>query len=127
MRNIELTKGNILTVLIELALPIMATSFIQMAYNLTDMLWIGKLGADAVASVGAAGMFMWFSNGLIMIARMGGQVKCGQSLGAKNSQKAGLYASNAILLAVLFAILFSTICIFASDLLIGFLHLKKYM
>ena len=125
MRNIELTKGNILTVLIELALPIMATSFIQMAYNLTDMLWIGKLGADAVASVGAAGMFMWFSNGLIMIARMGGQVKCGQSLGAKNSQKAGLYASNAILLAVLFAILFSTICIFASDLLIGFFAFEE--
>ena len=125
MRNIDLTNGRILKVLIELALPIMATSFIQMAYNLTDMLWIGKLGADAVASVGAAGMFMWFSNGLIMIARMGGQVKCAQSLGARKSEQAGLFASNALMLAIIFALVFSTICVFASDLMIGLFAFGK--
>ena len=120
MRNIDLTKGNILTVLIELALPIMATSFIQMAYNLTDMLWIGKLGANAVASVGAAGMFMWFSNGLIMVARMGGQVKCGQLLGAKKYEKAGLYAANAILFATILALGFGAISLLFSSAMIGF-------
>ena len=44
--------------LTKLALPIMATSLIQMAYNMIDMIWIGRLGSSAVASVGAAGMYM---------------------------------------------------------------------
>ena len=63
-RYINLLEGKILPSLGALALPIMAASLIQMAYNLTDMIWIGKIGSNAVASVGAAGMFMWFSNGM---------------------------------------------------------------
>ena len=30
--------------LFNLAMPIMATSFIQMAYSLTDMAWVGTTG-----------------------------------------------------------------------------------
>ena len=41
-RNINLTEGNITRALTKLALPIMATSFVQMMYNLTDMMWLGK-------------------------------------------------------------------------------------
>ena len=40
-----------------------------MAYNLTVMIWIGRIGSDAVAAVGAAGMYMWLSNGLASLAK----------------------------------------------------------
>lgn len=50
----------------------MATSLIQMAYNMTDMIWIGRVSANAVAAVGAAGMYLWLANGLAMIPRLGG-------------------------------------------------------
>ena len=60
-KNIDLLNGNILTSLTELALPIMATSLVQTAYNLTDMAWIGMVGSDAVAAVGAAAMYTWLS------------------------------------------------------------------
>ena len=43
-KNIDLVNGPVLPSLTGLALPIMATSLIQMAYNLTDMLWIGRMG-----------------------------------------------------------------------------------
>lgn len=125
MRNIVLTKGHILKVLVALAFPIMATSFIQMAYNLTDMLWIGKLGADCVASVGAAGMFSWFSNGLILIARMGGQVKAAQLLGAKDTQSAGIYASNAILFTIFLALCFGLLSLLGADVMIGFFSFEN--
>ena len=62
-KKIDLINGPILSSLTKLALPIMATSLIQMAYNMIDMIWIGRLGSSAVASVGAAGMYMWLSNG----------------------------------------------------------------
>ena len=43
-KNIDMLHGPVLPALTKLALPIMATSLIQMAYNLTDMIWIGRLG-----------------------------------------------------------------------------------
>lgn len=44
----NLTQGPILKQLFTLAMPIMATSFIQMAYSLTDMAWVGRIGSEAV-------------------------------------------------------------------------------
>ena len=41
-KSLNLLEGAILPALSALALPIMATSLIQMAYNLTDMIWIGR-------------------------------------------------------------------------------------
>ena len=81
-KTIDLLHGPVLSSLTRLAVPIMATSLIQMAYNLTDMIWIGRVGSNAVAAVGAAGMYMWLSNGLVALARMGGQVNVGYALGA---------------------------------------------
>ena len=42
----NLTHGPINRQLFNLAMPIMATSFIQMAYSLTDMAWVGRLGSS---------------------------------------------------------------------------------
>lgn len=86
-KNIDMLHGPVLPALTKLALPIMATSLIQMAYNLTDMIWIGRLGSNAVAAVGAAGMYMWLSNGLASLSKMGGQVNTGYSLGAVAAKK----------------------------------------
>ena len=55
MQKVDLLEGSIVRSLTSLALPIMATSLIQMAYNMTDMIWIGRVSANAVAAVGAAG------------------------------------------------------------------------
>ena len=41
-RYINLLEGKNLPALGALALPIMAASLIQMAYNLADMIWIGR-------------------------------------------------------------------------------------
>ena len=43
-RQVVLTEGPILKALIALALPIMATSFLNTFYSITDMAWIGMLG-----------------------------------------------------------------------------------
>ena len=69
-KQVDLLHGKIVSSLTELALPIMGTAAVQMAYNLTDMAWIGRVGASAVASVGAAGMYTWLSNGPVMLAKM---------------------------------------------------------
>lgn len=54
----NLTKGPINRQLFNLAIPIMATSFIQMAYSLTDMAWVGRLGSEAAKEAETADMFI---------------------------------------------------------------------
>ena len=42
-KRIDLTEGKITSNLIKLSIPIMATSFIQVAYNMADMIWVGRI------------------------------------------------------------------------------------
>ena len=123
--RINLLEGKILPALSALALPIMATSLIQMAYNLIDMIWIGKIGASAVASVGAAGMFMWLSNGLATLAKMGGQIKVGHALGAQKKEDASSYAQSSIQMGIVFAIGFGILSVVFADEMIGFFQLNS--
>ena len=100
-QNVNLLEGSIAGGLAKL-FPIMGTSLIQMAYNLTDMIWIGRIDSGAVAAVGAAGMYMWLSNGFSILARMGGQVLMGQTLGAGKKEEARNYACAALQLGIFF-------------------------
>ena len=124
-KHIDLLHGPVLSSLTRLAIPIMATSLIQMAYNLTDMIWIGRLGSNAVAAVGAAGMYMWLSNGLAVLSKMGGQVNTGHSLGAGDSKEAAGYAAGALQLAAFTGLLFGLLCILFSVPLIDFFKLNS--
>lgn len=123
--HINLLEGKILPALSALALPIMATSLIQMAYNLIDMIWIGKIGASAVASVGAAGMFMWLSNGLATLAKMGGQIKVGHALGAQKKEDAASYAQSSMQMGIVFAVFFGILSVVFADEMIGFFQLNS--
>lgn len=120
----NLLEGNILNKLIWLALPIMGTSFLQMAYNLVDMLWIGRLGSGPVAAVGTAGFYTWFSLSLIRLVQTGTEVKIAQYIGANNQEKAGKTAATAIWYSVVLAILFTAIVLIFSNSLIAFFGIK---
>lgn len=106
----DLTRGGIFRQLLTLALPLMAISFIQMAYNLVDILWIGRLGSQSVAAIGTVGMLMWMMNSVALISKVAAEISIGQSIGARRLDQASLYASHtttiAILLGLAFGILF---------------------
>ena len=124
-KNIDMLHGPVLPALTKLALPIMATSLIQMAYNLTDMIWIGRLGSNAVAAVGAAGMYMWLSNGLASLSKMGGQVNTGYSLGSGSRKEAAGYIANTLRFAAISGIIFGIVCMLSATPLIGFFNLNS--
>lgn len=123
-KKVDLLRGHIFTSLTGLALPIMVTALVQMAYNLTDMAWIGFVGSPAVAAVGAAGMYVWLSQGVVALAKMGGQVKVAHALGSGNIEEAAKYASGSIQMGILFAFLYGAAAIFGARPLIGFFGLS---
>ncbi len=106
MKTMKLTEGKITKNLILLALPIMGTSFLQMAYNLTDMFWIGRVGAKAVAAVGTAGFYTWLAMAFVRMAQIGAEVGVAQAIGKDNVQGAKRYARSAMQVNLLNGVLF---------------------
>ena len=109
--RIDLLNGSIPKGLFWLALPIMGSQFIEMAYNLFDTMWVGQLGNQAVTAVGTAWSYMWICQGLAMIPQIGGQVMAGQSIGEGDMAKARRYAGGAIRLMAALMLIFSAVCI----------------
>lgn len=105
----DLTQGGIFRQLFTMALPLLAISFIQMAYNLVDILWIGRLGSEAVAAVGSVGMLMWMMNSIALISKVSAEISIGQSIGAKRFDTASIYASHTTTIAVILGLIFGVI------------------
>ena len=108
-QNIDLTSGNIVDKLVRLSLPIMGTSFIQIAYSLTDMIWVGKNGSNSVAAVGTAGFYPWLAMAFIMISKIGGEIKVAQSVGEKNLKDTKNYIKSAIEINLILSTLYTLI------------------
>ena len=123
-RIFDVTEGPILKKLLILALPILLTTLSQIAYNLTDIFWIGRVDeigmieTDAVAAVGTASYFTWFAFGFILIAKIGTSVKVSHAVGKKEIENINVFAANGILLELIFGLfLAAMILIFKRDIL----------
>jgi len=124
----DLTQGPILHKLVALSLPIMATSFMQMAYSLSDTFWMGILSRDydasgAVAAVGTAALYIWLSMGLMSLGRMGAEIGVSQNIGKGDPEAAKGYAQNSLVIALVLGTIYAVIMIVARRPLIGFFNI----
>jgi len=121
----SLIQGSIFKALFRLALPVVGTSFVQMAYNMTDMIWVGRVGTRAVAAVGTAGFYTWMSMAFILIPRIGAEVGVAQSVGRQDIDEAKMYIKHSIQMVVLLALFYSSILIIFRRSLIGFFNINE--
>lgn len=121
----DLTEGPIFGKLISLAIPLMGGMLMQMLYNLTDMFWLGRLGSEAVAAAGTAGLLMWMSFAFAAFGRMGGEIGVSQNLGRGDEKKAKEFATTALTLGLVLGVLYGTVLIFAHTPLINFFNIEN--
>lgn len=121
----NLTQGPIRRQLFNLAMPIMGTSFIQMAYSITDMAWVGRLGSEAVAAIGAVGILTWMTNSISLLNKVGSEVSVGQSIGAKNEEDARSYSSHNLTIALLISLCWGLILFVFAHPVIGVYKLEE--
>lgn len=119
----NLISGNITTALFRLAIPVMGTSFIQMAYNMVDTIWIGRLGSNEVAAVGTAGFYMWLAFGFIVLAKIGAQVNVAQSIGKNDMASASTYSAAGLQSAIILGFLYTLSVYLLRYKLIGFFNI----
>ena len=114
----NLTEGPILSQLFMLAIPIMATSFVQMAYSLTDIAWVGRLGSEAIAAIGSVGLLTWMTTSLALLNKVGSEVSVAHAIGMRDERAAQGFATHNLTLSLLISFTWaSALFIFASPII----------
>jgi putative MATE family efflux protein len=84
----ELTSGSETANLLYLALPAVSTNFLQAAFNLVDIFWVGRLGAEALAAVSTATFLIWAIFSLAHLLSVGVGALVGRAVGAGEPREA---------------------------------------
>ena len=105
----------------ELAWPIIVTELLQVTYNLTDTLWLGRLSTDAVAAISLA-----FPLIFLLISVGGGFTVAGSTLvaqytGAKSERSAGTIAGQTLAFLTVIAVVVGALGFVLTDSLLGVL------
>lgn len=126
MKQIDLTKGKVFSVIAALALPIMGSSLLQFTYNIIDMIWVGRLGSNAVASIGSSSLYINIGNAINSLVVIGAGIKVAHSIGEKNNKAVKEYINSGIIINTFIGIIFGLLLFIMGKALIGFLGINNY-
>ena len=121
--KVDLLNGDIKKALIKLSIPLTLTAFIQMAYSFVDIIWIGRIGTNAVAAVGVASFLIWLANSISFIPKIGMGVYSSQAYGRGDYEKTEKILNNGYIQAVMIALIYTAIVIIFKDYFISFYKL----
>ncbi len=107
MNNFKQTN-NIKTI-VKLASPIILAQLFQIAYQITDAFWIGRLGEKAIASVAMSMPVIFFMTSLGIGLAIAGSTLTAQYFGAKNESMLSKSAAQTMLMVSAASIIFSII------------------
>lgn len=117
----DYTQGNIFKNLLKLSWPIAVTNTLMMIGPMLDMIFIGRLGSEAVADiagVGAAGTIVQLGMGAMMGLTMGMRALIARFVGAGQLADANRAVQQAFAVAVILAVLMAVVgAFFAEDLI----------
>lgn len=125
MQKVDLTKGKVASVIMLLALPIMGSSLLQFTYNIIDMMWVGKMGSNAVASIGTSSLYVNIGNALNSLVVIGCGIKVAHAIGEKNDKEVSEYINVGIVINTIIGVIFGLILILCGRYFIDFLHVNN--
>lgn len=117
-QNRDLTTGSIYRSIWVLALPMMIGNFLHTAFNVVDMIFIGKLGPEAIAAVSLCGMILMLIITLLVGIGIGTTAIVARHIGAKDYAKANEVALQSILLGTLVTLSITVAGYFLSETLL---------
>ncbi len=124
-RNIKRhTEGSISKSIISLAVPVIIANFLNIALEITDAIFVGKLGSKVLAGVSMAGTIMFFLSTFIGGLGVGLIALLSRAFGEKDFEKADHIALQAFYLGIIISFFIGTVGYFSSDILLKFLGAK---
>jgi putative MATE family efflux protein len=123
VKTIDLTTGQVQRVIVALALPLVGSSLLQFTYSLVDMFWVGALGSDAVASIGAASFYIMLGQAIQSLIVVGAGIKVSQAVGRRDQALIQRYVRAGRRMNLGLGLLFVTVLAAFGQALIGFLNM----
>ncbi|MFL9650259.1 MATE family efflux transporter [Exiguobacterium chiriqhucha] len=123
MKTIDLTTGQVQRVIVALALPLVGSSLLQFTYSLVDMFWVGALGSDAVASIGAASFYIMLGQAIQSLIIVGAGIKVSQAVGRRDQALIQRYIRAGRRMNLGLGLLFAVLLAGFGQTLIGFLNM----
>ena len=124
-KNVDLLNDSPMRSIVLLTLPVIGSSLLQSLYNVTDTFWVSTFSSNAVAAVGAAGSFIWFTQSFMVMIRTGAQILVGQSFGRGDQDRADRLTAISMQLSFFASILVAVLQLFFTPQLIGFIGLEN--
>lgn len=114
-------NGSLWKAVLALSVPVIANSFLQTMYNLTDTYWLGKLGMEELAAINLVtpvqNMVINFGSGITVA----GSVLVAQYIGAGERFKAKTIANQIFVCAVGFAVVCAAVCFLATPAIVNWI------
>lgn len=112
MNDEKMASKKILPLLIEFSVPAIVGMLVNAIYNIVDRMFIGN--APDLGAIGIAGITISFPITLVMLAislmvGVGGATRFSIALGQKKRNEASIYQGNAVVLSVLFGLVFTVL------------------
>ncbi|MCG8572468.1 MAG: MATE family efflux transporter [Spirochaetes bacterium] len=119
---LKVEEKKIMKQLIRLALPLMLINFLQMAYNLTDAYFLGKLGREFLSAPSIAFNIIFFLTIFGMVFSMAGTTLIAQSKGKGDHEKVNFYLGQMTTFLLFIGILLIIIGLAATNFLLTILQ-----
>ena len=104
-KNIDMTTGNPLSLLIKFSLPLMMGNIFQQMYILVDTAIVGNgVGVEALASIGAADWLNWLTLGTATGFTQGFSILIAQTFGAKDHYKLNQAIKTSMIIAIVLSL-----------------------
>jgi putative MATE family efflux protein len=103
--RVDLTRGNVFKNVLHLAWPMVAGNVLQNAFNVVDMIFVGRLGPSAIAAVALCSLLMEISWTLLIGVTIGTTAMVARFYGAGDRRTAGMTAMQSLSLGVVVSLL----------------------
>ncbi len=109
------TQGSVVGNLLSLSWPMMVTQSLNTLGPLIDTIWVGRLGAAAIAGVGISSLAVQLLNATMMGLGMGIRAMVARHIGAGDAAGANHVARQAFVVSTVFAVVVAVIGIFLAE------------
>ncbi|SIR04903.1 putative efflux protein, MATE family [Haladaptatus litoreus] len=117
--DVNLTDGELLKPLLVLSFPIVLSQLMQVAYNLADTFWVGRLGQDAVSALSFSWPLVFLMISVGGGFTVAGTVLVAQNKGAGNHDRVDHIAGQTIAFVTAIAVAFSILGWFLTPTLLS--------
>src|SRR5436305_13110165 len=108
----DFTTGNLNRAILLLAIPMVLEMVLESLFAVVDVFWVGRLGADAVATVGLTESLLTLVFAVAMGLSLSPTAMVAGRIGEKDSEGAAVAAVQAVALGIVISLLMGVPCLF---------------